>query len=208
MTTSMQLIVAIVVFSILIIILVVFVSERRLDKLRLIIEQERTKSERKAQEIAKQLFDQWTQSSIDTIRKQITDTLKSDYEVQLSAWKKREEETIRKDAIQKSINALLGKIGEEFSPVFFSNRFGINLKDFRHLGTPVDFVAFRGLSEGSEDVEVLFLEIKSGKVSGLAERERRVRNAVSEKRVRYEVVNINDMVANFKNETNGSSSKL
>ena len=105
---------------------------------------------------------------------------------------------IREDAIQKSINTLLGKIGEEFSPVLLSNRFGVNLKDFRHLGTPVDFIAFKGLSEDTEEMEVIFLEIKSGETSGLIKRERRVRDAIAGKRVRYELVNINELVSSFK----------
>ena len=66
------------------------------------------------------------------MRTQITDTVRKDYQVQLESWKKQEEKKIREDAIQKSINTLLGKIGEEFSPVILSNRLGVNLKDFRH----------------------------------------------------------------------------
>jgi predicted Holliday junction resolvase-like endonuclease len=132
------------------------------------------------------------------MRNQITETVKRDYQVQLESWKKQEEKKIREDAIQKSINTLLGKIGEEFSPVLLSNRFGVNLKDFRHLGTPVDFIAFKGLSEDTEEMEVIFLEIKSGETSGLIKRERRVRDAIAGKRVRYELVNINELVSSFK----------
>ncbi|MBP1358277.1 MAG: hypothetical protein JZD40_07340, partial [Sulfolobus sp.] len=38
-------------------------------------------------------------------------------------------------------------IGEEFAPVFIAEKYNINPKDFRHLGSPVDFIAFKGLSD-------------------------------------------------------------
>ena len=205
MTISIPLIASIVLIFGLTIVIIIFIAERRFARLKILIEQERTKGERQAQELGRKLFDQWAQSSVDIIRNQITDTVKRDYEVQLASWKKKEEETIRKDAIQKSINTLLGKIGEEFSPVLLSQRYGVNLKDFRHLGTPVDFIAFRGLSDESEDMEVIFLEIKSGESSGLIKRERRVRDAIAEKRVRYEVVNLNEIIGTLKDELNRSN---
>ena len=200
MTASIFLAIGVILASVVIILIIGFVLERRILKLKLLMEQERLSAQKTAEETAKMLFNQWAEASINTIRTQITETLKKDYEVQLESWKKQEEKKIREDAIQKSINALLGKIGEEFSPVLLANKYGINLKDFRHLGTPVDFVAFKGLSDGSTEVEVLFLEIKSGKSSGLVGRERMVRDAVKSKRVSYEVVNLGEMIGGLKSE--------
>ena len=205
MTASIFLAIGVILASVVIILIIGFVLERRILKLKLLMEQERLSAQKTAEETAKMLFNQWAEASINTIRTQITETLKKDYEVQLESWKKQEEKKIREDAIQKSINALLGKIGEEFSPVLLANKYGINLKDFRHLGTPVDFVAFKGLSDGSTEVEVLFLEIKSGKSSGLVGRERMVRDAVKNKRVSYEVVNLGEMIGGFKSELNGNN---
>ncbi len=204
MTISDYLIIGIVLASTLIMLIISFIFERRISRLRILIEQERLTGQKVAQEIAQKLFNQWTETSINSMRTQMTDTLRKDYQVQLETWKKQEEKKIREDAIQKSINTLLGKIGEEFSPVLLSNKFGVNLKDFRHLGTPVDFVAFRGLSDGSDDVEVIFLEIKSGVSSGLIKRERRVRDAVTKCKVRYEVVNLNNIMGSLKRELSGS----
>ena len=200
MTVSISLEIGVILASVVIILIISFVLERRVLKLKLLMEQERLSAQKKADETAKTLFNQWAEASIRSIRNQITETLKKDYEVQLESWKKQEEKKIREDAIQKSINTLLGKIGEEFSPVLLANKYGINLKDFRHLGTPVDFVAFKGLSDGSSEVEVLFLEIKSGKSSGLVGRERMVRDAVKSKRVSYEVVNLGEMIGGLKSE--------
>ncbi|MCL4449788.1 MAG: endonuclease [Candidatus Thermoplasmatota archaeon] len=205
MTASIFLAIGVILASVVIILIIGFVLERRILKLKLLMEQERLSAQKTAEETAKMLFNQWAEASINTIRTQITETLKKDYEVQLESWKKQEEKKIREDAIQKSINTLLGKIGEEFSPVLLANKYGINLKDFRHLGTPVDFVAFKGLSDGSTEVEVLFLEIKSGKSSGLVGRERMVRDAVKNKRVSYEVVNLGEMIGGFKSELNGNN---
>jgi predicted Holliday junction resolvase-like endonuclease len=202
-TVSISLEIGVILASVVIILIISFVLERRVLKLKLLMEQERLSAQKKADETAKTLFNQWAEASIRSIRNQITETLKKDYEVQLESWKKQEEKKIREDAIQKSINTLLGKIGEEFSPVLLANKYGINLKDFRHLGTPVDFVAFKGLSDGSSEVEVLFLEIKSGKSSGLVGRERMVRDAVKSKRVSYEVVNLGEMIGGLKSELNG-----
>lgn len=179
--------------------LVIFVSQRRIATLRINLEKERVKGKEQAIELGNRLFSEWSQSTIDGMKNQITESVRKEFEALFETWKTQEEDRIRKDAIQKSINTLLGKIGEEFSPVLLSNRYGINLKDFRHLGSPIDFIAFKGLSEESDDVEVIFLEIKSGKTSSLAGRERKVSEAVSQKRVRYEVVNINDLIGNIKN---------
>lgn len=205
MTVSTTLAIGVILVSVVIILIISFVLERRILKLKLQMEQEKLSARKIADETAKGLFNQWAEASINTIRTQISETLKKDYEVQLESWKKREEKRIREDAIQKSINTLLGKIGEEFSPVLLANKYGINLKDFRHLGTPVDFVAFRGLSDGAEAVDVLFLEIKSGKSSGLIGRERMVRDAVKNKRVSYEVVNLGELIGGLRGELNGGN---
>jgi predicted Holliday junction resolvase-like endonuclease len=204
MTVSDDFVIGIVLVSIVIIMIISFIFERRISRVRILFEQERVRSQKSAQELAQELFNQWAETSVNSMRTQMTDTIKKDYQVQLETWKKQEEKKIREDAIQKSINTLLGKIGEEFSPVLLSNRFGINLKDFRHLGTPVDFVAFKGLSEDTGDVEVIFLEIKSGESSSLIKRERRVRDAIADKRVRYEVVNLNDTIGSIRSELNNS----
>ncbi len=200
MATSLSIVLGALVASIILIIVITLLYERRVSRLRIQIEGERLNMQKTAQDLAQKLFSQWSDASLRSIEAKITETIKRDYEVQLESWKKQEEKKIREDAVQKSINTLLGKIGEEFSPVLLSNRFGINLKDFRHLGTPVDFIAFKGLSDDSENVEILFLEIKSGKNSSLVERERKVRDAVASGRVAYEVVNINDIVGAFKEE--------
>ncbi|MEM2637651.1 MAG: Holliday junction resolvase-like protein, partial [Candidatus Korarchaeota archaeon] len=63
-------------------------------------------------------------------------------------WKEREEKAIRNDAIKRSKHANLGRIGEQLAPLVIFQKYRINLNDFRFIGTPVDFIAFKGLSDG------------------------------------------------------------
>jgi len=107
-------------------------------------------------------------------------------------WKQQNEQTISKDAIARTVNTLLGRIGEEFAPLPLADKYRVNPKDFRHLGSPVDYIALKGLSDDNVDPEVIFIEVKSGKSSSLTERERKVRDAINNGKVRYEVVSLND----------------
>ncbi|AHC52010.1 Holliday junction resolvase [Sulfolobus acidocaldarius SUSAZ] len=73
----------------------------------------------------------------------------------------------------------------------------MNPKDFRHLGSPVDFIAFKVLSDESEP-EIIFFEIKTGKTSALTDREKKIRDAIEARRVKYEVINLNNLVEHAK----------
>ncbi|MDP7975411.1 MAG: Holliday junction resolvase-like protein [Thermoprotei archaeon] len=110
------------------------------------------------------------------------------YESALRDMELRLQDSIRKariDSTERSASVLVGKLSEEFAPVYLSSKLHVDPRDFRHLGSPVDFVAFRGLSdEGREPVDIVFIEIKAGKPS-LSQRERRVKDAVESKRVSY-----------------------
>ncbi len=110
------------------------------------------------------------------------------YESALRGMQLRLQDSIRKarmDSTERSASVLVGKLSEEFAPVYLSSKLHVDPRDFRHLGSPVDFVAFRGLSgEGREPVDIVFIEIKAGKPS-LSQRERRVKDAVESKRVSY-----------------------
>jgi len=131
---------------------------------------------------AQQMFNQWVQQYSQQLRQQIEEAEKKKWEV--TQWKMQAEKEIRKDAISRCVNSLLGKITEYFAPLLIADKYEINPKDFRHLGTPVDFTAFKGLSDENADPEVIFFEIKAGKSSVLSERERKVRGAVLNKKVR------------------------
>ena len=67
--------------------------------------------------------------------------------------------------------------------------FPCNPADARFIGKPVDFIAFSGLSEDKVS-EVLLIEVKTGH-SELSAREKEIRRAVKEGRVRYVEYRIN-----------------
>jgi len=89
---------------------------------------------------------------------------------------------LRSDAIQRSRAVIGGQVVEQVAP--FLPNFPCNPADARFVGKPVDFVAFSGLSEKDKVDEVLFIEVKTGR-SELNAREKEIRRAVKEGRIRY-----------------------
>ena len=167
---------------------------RKVSQLTKKVYEAQAQAQQTAQQQAQQMFQSWVQQYSQQLRQQIEQAVRQQYQAQLEAWKQQHEQEIRRDAIAKSVNTLLGKITEEFAPLFLADKYGVNPKDFRHLGSPVDYIAFKGLSDEDVEPEVIFIEVKSGKSSSLTDRERKVRDAVRSGRVRYEVVNLNDLV--------------
>ncbi|MEM4290505.1 MAG: Holliday junction resolvase-like protein [Nitrososphaerota archaeon] len=121
----------------------------------------------------------------------------------LNEWKEREEERIREDAIKRSMYTIIGKVGEHLAPIIIFSKYGINPKDFRFVGTPIDFIAFKGLSEGSL-TEIYFFEVKSGETKVLTERERQIKDAIEAKRVRWELIHLPSEIDNLKTESQTS----
>ena len=92
----------------------------------------------------------------------------------------------RQDAINRSRAVIAGQMTEQVAP--FLKDFPCNPADARFIGKPVDFIAFPGLMENNEVKEVLLIEVKTG-TSTLSNREKEVRNAVEQGRVRYVTYN-------------------
>lgn len=90
--------------------------------------------------------------------------------------------SVRQDAIKRSRSVLGGQLAEQVAP--FLPGFPCNPGDARFIGKPVDFVAFPGLTEDNTVHEVLLIEVKTGK-STLSGREKEIKRAVAEGRVRY-----------------------
>lgn len=81
-------------------------------------------------------------------------------------WKTKEEQAIREDAVRRSLSTIIGKVGEHIALVVVFSKYGINPKDLRFIGTPIDYVGFKRLSDGKLQ-EIVFLEVKSGKTETL-----------------------------------------
>ena len=88
----------------------------------------------------------------------------------------------RADAIKRSKSVINGQIVEQLAP--YLPNFPGNPADAKFLGKPVDFISFSGLAENNKVDEILLIEVKTGK-SELSSREREIKKAVKEGRVRY-----------------------
>ncbi len=95
---------------------------------------------------------------------------------------------LRKDAVKRSKAVINGQIAEQIAP--FLPDFPANPSDARFIGKPVDFIVFSGLSENEKIDEILFVEVKTGK-SLLSEREKEVKKAIEQRKVRYVEYRIN-----------------
>ena len=95
---------------------------------------------------------------------------------------------LRKDAVKRSKAVINGQVAEQIAP--FLPDFPENPSDARFIGKPVDFIVFSGLSENEKIDEILFVEVKTGK-SLLSEREKEVKKAIEQRKVRYVEYRIN-----------------
>ena len=106
------------------------------------------------------------------------------------AWVKSNEKKIRKDAIERSRSVIRGQATEHLAPLIMDD---VNIKDFRFLGNPIDYLVFSGASDitdkkGKDLDKIILLEIKSGN-SNLNTVQRRIRDAVKESRIEFAVYN-------------------
>lgn len=103
---------------------------------------------------------------------------------------KEAEKKARQDSLKRSRSVLRGQATEHLAP-FIVN--GINPKDCRFMGSPIDYVVFDGLSAitdktGKTINEIKFIDIKTG-TSNLNTAQRRIRDAINEGKVSFEIVN-------------------
>jgi len=146
-----------------------------------------------ANALAQRMYEEWVNTKVREIEKQVEEK----YRVLFEEYKMRWEKEIRKDAISRSVSVLLGKISEHIAPLLMAEKLGVNPKDLRFLGTPIDYVAFKGLSDGKPE-EVLFIEVKSSKTGSLTPREQAVKRLVDAKKVRWVTFNLYDIIEETK----------
>jgi len=104
------------------------------------------------------------------------------FKARFQLWMSEAEQGIRKDAVERSRTALGGRLSEQLAPFFPGFRY--DPTEVRFIGSPVDLIIFPGLSE-SEPKEIVFVEVKTGQ-SKLTQRERRVKELVEQRKVRWE----------------------
>jgi predicted Holliday junction resolvase-like endonuclease len=131
-------------------------------------------------------INRWRDEERQALEAQLKRLADADARMQIERWKQEHEQEIRLDAIQRSSAVTRGKVTEHIVP--YLPGFDLDPKDIRFLGTPIDLIAFKGLNTSVEEVEIVFIEVKTGQ-SVLSARERAVKKAVEEKKVSWRVFN-------------------
>ena len=131
-------------------------------------------------------INRWRNEERQALETQLRQLANADARMQIERWKQQHEQEIRYDAVQRSSAVTRGKVTEHIVP--YLPGFDLNPKDIRFLGTPIDLIAFKGLNDSMEEVEIVFIEVKTGG-SVLSPRERAVKKAVEQKRVSWRVFN-------------------
>jgi predicted Holliday junction resolvase-like endonuclease len=125
-------------------------------------------------------------------------SLKHDLQSQATAHAAQLEKSIveaRKDSLKRSRSVIRGQASEHLAPYVIE---GTNPKDYRFMGNPIDYICFDGLSDVLDGTEnelksVRFVDIKTGK-SNLNKSQRRIRDAISENKVTFEVINLDQLL--------------
>ena len=92
----------------------------------------------------------------------------------------------RKDTADRQRSTIKGDISEIIAP--WSMDCVDSVKELRFLGSPIDFVGFKGL-DGDGEIDIKFIEVKSGK-SRLNKNQRRIRDAVISRRIEWVEVRV------------------
>ena len=160
---------------------------------------------------AKMLFEEWSRNVLEAERRRIESelrkTLESEYKLALQRWLQEKEREIRRDAIKRSVSTILGRVGEYIAPFIAAADIGADPRDFRFIGSPIDYIVFKGLSRGKPE-EIVFVEVKTGRSARLTERERAVRDLVRERRVSWRMVNLHKMVEDIVREVEKEAERL
>lgn len=129
------------------------------------------------------------QSSYDDRVKGFEERIQSLLETHKSVLEK-ETKKAREDALKRSRSVMRGQATEHLAPYMIE---GVNPKDCRFMGNPVDYIVFDGLSAVTDKTakeinEIKFVDIKTGK-SNLNTAQRRIRDAINEGKVSFQIVN-------------------
>jgi predicted Holliday junction resolvase-like endonuclease len=103
----------------------------------------------------------------------------------------------RKDTAARQRSIIKGDISEIIAP--WSIKAVNSVKELNFMGSPIDFVGFKGL-DGEDEIEIKFIEIKSGK-SRLNKNQRRIRDAVAAKRIEWVEVRVKDTEIEIEEKT-------
>lgn len=165
-------------------------QESLLKEKDLVIQGITTEMKGKAQDLAIVQFEKWKETELEGYKKKADSTAEFTSKLMLQRWLNENEERIRKDAANRSVRNVMGKVAEHLIP--FSDAFSqFNPKDARFIGSPIDLIVFDGIEEKKEEITIYFLEVKTG-TSALSQRQKKVMEAVENKRVKWRRLTIKD----------------
>ena len=140
-----------------------------------------------------------SQRMFESQKGQLESSFREMYEVKLGEWKATElakavaEE--RAYAVDTSRAVLKGKIAEQIAPLLPDFLAKYNPADARFIGSPIDYLIFRNMSNGrdSDDpIEIVLLDVKTGS-AGLSRFQRKIEEAVANKRVNFDVLRADEL---------------
>jgi predicted Holliday junction resolvase-like endonuclease len=102
-------------------------------------------------------------------------------------------EIFKQEVLEKSRAVLKGRISEQIIP--FLEQFKYNPSDARFIGSPIDYIIFDGYTELKDDrvekpITVILADVKSGKSVSLTHEQKKIKEAVEEKRVKWETITL------------------
>ena len=99
----------------------------------------------------------------------------------------KEKKELRRQTLERSRATLKGKVAEQIVP--FLKEFHYHPADARFIGAPIDYMIFDGYSE-NKMVTVVLVDIKTGKRGYLTPGQRKIKDAVDKKRVKWETIHL------------------
>ena len=99
----------------------------------------------------------------------------------------------RDEVLERSRATLKGRVAEQMVP--FLVEFKYNPSDARFIGSPIDYVIFDGYTDLKDKktdrgITVILADVKTGKSAGLTPEQRRIRQALEQKRVKWETIRL------------------
>ena len=100
---------------------------------------------------------------------------------------------LRDEVLERSRATLKGRVAEQIVP--FLIEFKYNPSDARFIGAPVDYVIFDGYTDLKDrkvdrGITVILADVKAGKSAALTPEQRRIRDAIEKKRVKWETIQL------------------
>lgn len=118
-------------------------------------------------------------------------------------WGKRKVSQVKKQALQRQRPILGGLFSEQIAPLLPDFPKDLKISEARFVGKPIDFLFFKGMDEKNIS-DVVFVEVKTGK-SALSLVERKLRDAIRDKRVEWREYRISEEVLNSSEKMEPSS---